>query len=48
LAQQKNKDFKLEEYHPEEIVVKIPRPERLIKKRQLFTFLDDEGDDTIE
>ena len=47
LAQQKNQDFKIEEYHPEEIVIKIPRPERPIKKRQLFTFLD-EGDDTIE
>ena len=47
LAQQKNQDFKIEEYHPEEIVIKIPRTERPIKKRQLFTFLD-EGDDTIE
>ena len=41
LAQQKNKDFKYEEYHPEEIVIKIPRPQRSIKKRQLFTFLDE-------
>jgi len=41
LAQQKNKDFKYEEYHPEEVVIKIPRPQRSIKKRQLFTFLDE-------
>lgn len=47
LAQQKNKDFKIEEYHPEEIVIKIPRPQRSIKKRQLFTFLD-EGEEQEE
>lgn len=41
-AKQKNKDKDIESYKPEEIVVRIPAPQRNIKKRKLFTFLDEE------
>lgn len=44
LAQQKN-ESKIEEiknYLPEEKVIKIPIPQVRVKKRKLFTFLDEE------
>ena len=41
-AKQKNKDKDIENYKPEEIVIHIPAPQRNIKKRKLFTFLDEE------
>ena len=41
-AKQKNKDKDIERYKPEEIVIHIPAPQRNIKKRKLFTFLDEE------
>lgn len=44
LAQQKNKDVRIELYQPRVKEIVIPRPERKIKKRPLFTFLDEEGE----
>ena len=44
LAQQKNKDVQIELYQPRVKEIVIPRPERKIKKRPLFTFLDEEGE----
>ena len=41
-AKQKNKDKDIESYKPEEIVIHIPAPQRNVKKRKLFTFLDEE------
>lgn len=41
LAQQKNKDVKIELYTPKIKEITIPRPQRKIKKRPLFTFLDE-------
>lgn len=42
LAQQKNKDVEVELYTPKVKEIVIPRPERKVKKRPLFTFLDEE------
>ena len=42
LAQQKNKDVEVELYTPKVKEITIPRPERKVKKRPLFTFLDEE------
>ena len=42
LAKQKNKDVQVELYTPRVKEIVIPRPERKIKKRPLFTFLDEE------
>lgn len=42
LAQQKNKDIQIELYQPQVKEIVIPRPQRKIKKRPLFTFLDEE------
>jgi hypothetical protein len=44
LAQQKNKDVQIELYQPRVKEIIIPRPERKIKKRPLFAFLDEEGE----
>ena len=44
LAQQKNKEVQIELYQPRVKEIVIPRPERKIKKRPLFTFLDEEGE----
>ena len=44
LAQQKNKDVQIELYQPRVKEIVIPRPERKVKKRPLFTFLDEEGE----
>ena len=43
-AQQKNKDVKVELYTPKIKEIVIPRPERKVKKRQLFSFLDEEDE----
>lgn len=42
VAQQKNKDVEVELYTPKIKEIIIPRPERKIKKRPLFSFLDEE------
>lgn len=44
LAQQKNEDKKVEEYVPIVKEIVIPVPERRVRKRQLFSFLDEEGE----
>lgn len=44
LAQQKNEDKKVEEYVPIVKEIVIPVPERKVRKRQLFSFLDEEGE----
>lgn len=41
-AQQKNIDKKVEEYIPTIKEIVIPTPERPVKKRKLFSFLDEE------
>jgi hypothetical protein len=41
-AQQKNQNKDIESYKPEDIVIRVPAPQRNIKKRKLFTFLDEE------
>lgn len=41
-AQQKNQDKVLTNYIPQIKEVVIPRPQRKVKKRELFTFLDEE------
>ena len=46
LAQQKNTDKKIDDYKPKEIIIKIPPPERKVKKRKFFNFLDKEEKDT--
>lgn len=45
LAQQKNKDMKIELYTPKIKEIIIPRPTCKVKKRPLFTFLDEEQED---
>ena len=42
LAKQKNKDVEVEQYTPQIKEIVIPRPQRKVKKRPLFTFLDEE------
>lgn len=44
-AQQKNLSKDIESYKPEEIVIRAPAPQRNIKKRKLFTFLDEEEEE---
>ena len=41
-AQQKNQDKVLQDYTPKVKEIVIPRPQRKVKKRELFTFLDEE------
>ena len=41
-ANQKNETKKIEDYLPEEHVITIQSPQRKIKQRKLFTFLDEE------
>lgn len=41
-AQQKNQDKVLNDYVPRVKEIVIPRPQRKVKKRELFTFLDEE------
>jgi hypothetical protein len=42
LAKQKNENKELEKYIPQTIEIRIPVPQRNVKKRSLFTFLDEE------
>lgn len=42
LANQKNEDKVIEDYIPKDKVIKIPVPERKIRKRKLFSFLDND------
>lgn len=41
-AKQKNKGKVMENYVPEDVIITIPPPQRNIKKRKFFSFLDDE------
>ena len=41
-ANQNNKDKVIEDYVPLQIEVKIPSPQKKVKKRELFSFLDEE------
>lgn len=43
-AQQKNKDVVVNDYIPTVKEIIIPVPQRQVKKRKLFTFLDEEGE----
>lgn len=43
VAQQSNETKNIEEYKPNEIIITIPPPQRKIKKRKLFKFLDEEA-----
>ena len=43
-ANQKNEHKLVEEYVPQEKIIRIPVPQRKIKKRKLFSFLDEEGE----
>lgn len=43
-AQQKNENKVVTEYVPTVKEITIPRPQRKVKKRELFTFLDEEND----
>ena len=42
LAKQKNAEKEISDYIPEVIEIRIPSPQRSIKKRNLFSFLDEE------
>ena len=42
LAQENNKEKKIDEYIPKDIIVTIPSPQRKVEKRKLFSFLDEE------
>lgn len=42
LAKQKNESKNIVDYLPQETVIHIPSPQRKVKKRKLFTFLDEE------
>ena len=44
-AQQKNKDKQVENYIPKEEIIVIKPPQRKVKKRKLFSFLDEEVED---
>ena len=48
LAQQQNKDIKVELYQPKVKEITIPRPQKQIKKRPLFTFLDDDKEEVMD
>lgn len=41
-AKQKNQSKDIESYKPQEIIITVPAPQRNVKKRKLFTFLDEE------
>lgn len=45
LAKQKNECKRMEDYLPEEKIIVIQSPQRKLKKRRLFTFLDEEEPD---
>lgn len=46
LAQQKNTNKIIEDYKPKEIIIKIPPPERKVKRKKFFSFLDKEEKNT--
>lgn len=41
-ARQKNIDKNIEAYKPKEVIIHIPMPKPVFKKKKLFTFLDEE------
>lgn len=41
-AQESNKNISFEEFKPKEVVINIPDPKCEVKKRKLFSFLDEE------
>jgi starvation-inducible outer membrane lipoprotein len=43
MANQTNNAKPIEQYQPQERVIKIPPPKRVEKKKKLFSFLDEEG-----
>ena len=45
LIQQKNEDKNIQDFRPREITISIPPPQRKIKKRKLFNFLDKENEE---
>ncbi len=45
LIQQKNENKNIQEFKPREIIISIPPPQRKIKKRKLFSFLDKENEE---
>lgn len=44
-ANQKNEDKDVEQFVPQVVKIKIPRPQRKIKKRKCFEFLDEESEE---
>ena len=42
VAKQRNENKIISEYKPVEIIVRIPSPERKIRKRRMFSFLEDD------
>lgn len=42
LSQENNKEKKIDEYIPKDIIITIPSPQRKVEKRKLFSFLDEE------
>lgn len=42
LANQQNENKDISDYKPKEYIVRIPVPQRKVKRRKLFTFLDKE------
>ena len=44
-AQQQNQGKQITDYKPRVIEVTIPRPQRKVKKKELFTFLDNEEEE---
>lgn len=47
LAQQRNQDKEVQSYIPKEIIIHITPPQRKVKKRKLFSFLDEEEQEVI-
>lgn len=45
LAQQRNTNKVIEDYKPKEVIITIPPPERKVKRRKIFSFLDKEEKD---
>ena len=48
LINQKNGEKRIEDYIPNIVEVKIPQPELKPRKRKLFTFLDEEEEESDE
>lgn len=45
LAQERNRGKEIVNYKPDVVIINIPRPEKKVKKRKLFSFLDMEGEE---